>query len=156
MKDENKKKKKKRGRPTIYDPDYHDKKAFKLFSCGYNNALVAVEFGICPRTLDYWIANHESFKEYVLRGRAAENAEDELRLHKLAHGFYKKVQKPFIVKGEVQIVEYLEYFPPSFPSLRFKMVNKQPEKYRDKPQETETEENTKPVAINIKVVKNDD
>lgn len=143
MKDENKHKKLKKGRPTKYDPDYHDRKAFKYFSCGYNNALVAVKFGISPRTLDYWISNHESLREMVLDGRAVENADDELRLHKLAHGFYKEVTEFKVVNGKAVEHTYKKYFPPTFSALRFKMVNKQPDKYRDRPEEPKPEQDNK-------------
>ena len=151
-----KEKKRERGRPTKYDPKIHDAKAFSYFCRGYTNALVAKKFGISPRTLDYWIEAHASFKESVIDGRRVSNSENELKLFKISQGFYKEIEKPFIVKGKVEIVTYKEYFPPNFPALRFLMTNRMPQDYRDKIAEAETEETSKPVAINIKVVKNDD
>ena len=153
---ENEKEKKKVGAKLKYNSDYHDAKAFSYFARGYTNALVAKKFKISPRTLDYWIEQFESLRESVLDGREVSNSRSELKLHKMGHGFYQEVTEPKVVGGELQMVTYPKYFPPSFSALRFEMINKMPHLYRDKIEETEKEEVTKPVAINIKVVKNDD
>lgn len=156
MKEEENKKKITRGAHVKYDPKIHDDKAFTYFSRGYTNALVAEKFKISPRTMDNWIAKYPTFQESVIDGRRVSNSENELKLFKISQGFYKEIEKPFIVKGKVEIVTYKEYFPPNFSALRFLMTNRMPQDYRDKVAETETEETSKPVAINIKVVKNDD
>lgn len=152
MKDE----KRERGRPTKYDKDFHDNKAFDLYVRGFTNALVAKKFGISARTLDYWIQNHETFRDKVEEGREASNSKLEWKLYRMANGYYKTVYKPFVVKGKIEYAEYQEYIQPSYPAIKFLMVNRMPKLYRDKVEETETEETSKPVAINIKVVKNDD
>lgn len=149
MKDE------KRGRPTKYDPKIHDAKAFSYFCRGYTNALVAKKFGISPRTLDYWIEAHESFKESVIDGRKVSNSENELKLFKISQGFYKEVEKPFIVKGKVEIVTYKEYFPPNFSALRFLMTNRMPQDYRDKVEETQEKETETQIEIVVKKANNE-
>lgn len=151
MKDE----KRERGRPTKYDPKIHDAKAFSYFCRGYTNALVAKKFGISPRTLDYWIEAHESFKESVIDGRKVSNSENELKLFKISQGFYKEVEKPFIVKGKVEIVTYKEYFPPNFSALRFLMTNRMPQDYRDKVEETQEKETETQIEIVVKKANNE-
>lgn len=145
----------KRGRPTKYDPKIHDAKAFSYFCRGYTNALVAKKFGISPRTLDYWIEAHESFKESVIDGRKVSNSENELKLFKISQGFYKEVEKPFIVKGKVEIVTYKEYFPPNFSALRFLMTNRMPQDYRDKVEETQEKETETQIEIVVKKANNE-
>lgn len=148
-------KEKKRGRPTKYDPKIHDAKAFSYFCRGYTNALVAKKFGISPRTLDYWIEAHESFRESVIDGRKVSNSENELKLFKISQGFYKEVEKPFIVKGKVEIVTYKEYFPPNFSALRFLMTNRMPQDYRDKVEETQEKETETQIEIVVKKANNE-
>ena len=150
-----KEKKRERGRPTKYDPKIHDAKAFSYFCRGYTNALVAKKFGISPRTLDYWIEAHESFKESVIDGRKVSNSENELKLFKISQGFYKEVEKPFIVKGKVEIVTYKEYFPPNFSALRFLMTNRMPQDYRDKVEETQEKETETQIEIVVKKANNE-
>jgi len=150
-----KEEKRERGRPTKYDPKIHDAKAFSYFCRGYTNALVAKKFGISPRTLDYWIEAHESFKESVIDGRKVSNSENELKLFKISQGFYKEVEKPFIVKGKVEIVTYKEYFPPNFSALRFLMTNRMPQDYRDKVEETQEKETETQIEIVVKKANNE-
>lgn len=150
-----KEEKRERGRPTKYDPKIHDAKAFSYFCRGYTNALVAKKFGISPRTLDYWIEAHESFKESVIDGRKVSNSENELKLFKISQGFYKEVEKPFIVKGKVEIVTYKEYFPPNFSALRFLMTNRMPQDYRDKIEETQEKETETQIEIVVKKANNE-
>lgn len=145
----------KRGRPTKYDPKIHDAKAFSYFCRGYTNALVAKKFGISPRTLDYWIEAHESFRKSVIDGRKVSNSENELKLFKISQGFYKEVEKPFIVKGKVEIVTYKEYFPPNFSALRFLMTNRMPQDYRDKVEETQEKETETQIEIVVKKANNE-
>ena len=150
-----KEEKRERGRPTKYDPKIHDAKAFSYFCRGYTNALVAKKFGISPRTLDYWIEAHESFKESVIDGRKVSNSENELKLFRISQGFYKEIEKPFIVKGKVEIVTYKEYFPPNFPALRFLMTNRMPQDYRDKVEETQEKETETQIEIVVKKANNE-
>lgn len=150
-----KEKKRERGRPTKYDPKIHDAKAFSYFCRGYTNALVAKKFGISPRTLDYWIEAHPSFKESVIDGRKVSNSENELKLFKISQGFYKEVEKPFVVKGKVEIVTYKEYFPPNFSALRFLMTNRMPQDYRDKVEETQEKETETQIEIVVKKANNE-
>lgn len=150
MKDE-----KKKGRPTKYDKEFHDLKAFSYFSRGYTNALVAKKFQISPRTLDYWIENNESFKESVLDGREVSNSQSELKLHKMAHGYFQEVIEPKIAGGEVVMVTYKKFIPPSFSALRFEMINKMPQLYRDKVEETEDKEQDTTTEIIVKKANNE-
>ena len=140
MKDENKKEKLKKGRPSKYDPEYHDGKAFKYFSCGYTNSEVAKKFGISPRTLDYWIENQDSFKEMVQDGRERMVGTLETNLFQMAFGYTKRVQEPRTSNGKTEILEYDKYFPKSFSATRFLVTNLLPHKYRDRPEEPKQEQ----------------
>ena len=143
------------GRPSEYEPTYHDPLAFSYFCRGYTNAMVAKKFGISPRTFDLWLNKHQSLKESVMDGREVSNSRSELKLHKMGHGFYQEVTEPKVVGGEVQMVTYKKYFPPSFSALRFEMINKMPHLYRDKVEEKEETPNDTSIEIIVKKSNNE-
>lgn len=139
-----------KGRPSDYDPTYHDPLAFSYFCRGYTNAMVAKKFGIVPRTFDLWLNKHTSLKESVMDGREVSNSRSELKLHKMGHGFYQEVTEPKVAGGDIQMVTYKKYFPPSFSALRFEMINKMPHLYRDKVEEEPKEEQDTQIEIIVK------
>ena len=155
MENENKDKINEVGRPTKYDPSVHDDWAEDLFSRGFTIAHVAFEFGVTSRTIDNWIANNESFREKVQEGKARNVGDIAQSLRNQALGFYKMVKEPKVVGGELVYAEYLKYFPPNGNTAQYYIGTLDPKNWRNKDND-ETEESTKPVAINIKVVKNDD
>lgn len=139
-----------KGRPSKYDPLYHDAQTFSYSARGYTNAHIATKFGIDPRTFDLWLNKHDSLRESALDGRAVSNSKSEYKLHKMAHGYYQDVIEVKVVGNKIKKVKYPKWIAPSFSALRFEMINKMPHLYRDKVEEEPKEEQDTQIEIIVK------
>lgn len=61
--------KKKVGRKSKYDPDYHPERAVELMKAGKHMISVAADFDISKATLFEWIEVHPEFSDSIKRGK---------------------------------------------------------------------------------------
>lgn len=122
----------KRGRPSLYKPEYAAQAA-KLAALGATNAAMADFFDVAPATFDNWLA------EYPELLGAVKTAKDELdsqvvrSLYHRAMGYSHPAVKIFIdKKGAPVEVPYTEHYPPDTVACIFWLKNRQPATWRDR------------------------
>lgn len=125
-------KRKKRGRPSKYHPDYVEQ-ARKLALLGLTNEEMARFFEVGQTTFDRWMADHQDFRGAVKAGKDMADADVVESLYKRACGYSHDAVKIMTVGGAVEQVPYIEHYPPDATSMIFWLKNRQPGKWRDKP-----------------------
>lgn len=81
-----KSKKKGRGRPTAYKPEYNEQ-AYKLSLLGFRDEDLAKFFGVNEDTINRWKKEHKQFSVSVLEGKDIADAEVAKAMHKRALGY---------------------------------------------------------------------
>ena len=127
--------KKKRGRPTVYTPAYHPRKAGELAAMGLTDVQMAVVFDIDESTLNRWKIRYPDFCMSLQEGKDQVDDTIENSLYKRAQGMEitrKKIVEYSDGTRRKEIV--VESVPPSLPAIIFWLKNRQPQVWRDKPE----------------------
>lgn len=122
------------GTPTGYRKEY-DEQAFKLCLLGLVDSELADFFEVTEQTINNWKKEFPSFFESMNRGKKIANAEVAASLYKRATGFERpdavKIFMPTNAKKPVY-AKYTEYYPPDVSAAFRFLLNREPEKWRDK------------------------
>lgn len=129
-----------------YD-DCYLKTLFGLAVHGLSESEICKVLGIPLRTLDAW-KTRPQVKEALREGRYEADAKVVAAMYDKAKGYKAKGVKVFYNSktGEPVIVEHEEYFQPDVVAAKFWLTNRRPDKWRDKPEATETDNK---LVINI-------
>lgn len=160
-------KKRGRGRPTPYKPEFNEQ-AYKLCLLGYTLDDLGKHFGVDGSTICVWQNKYPEFRESIKAGGAVADAEVVQALYKRAIGYSHKAVKIFksdispkeLIEaaiesstggGEIDIAktlesqertfehEYTEHYPPDFQSMRLWLMNRQRARWRDVADQPEPE-----------------
>lgn len=125
-----------RGNPSIYNPDYHPRKAKEFALLGLTNKQIANAFDIEERTFDNWKREHIELLSALKDGKEIADGKVAKSLYLRANGYKHKAVKMFYDKerGEVIKEEYIEHYPPDPTSMIFWLKNRQPDLWRDRHQ----------------------
>lgn len=133
------------GRPTDYDPSYHNKAVYKLALLGLNDKEMATYFEIVEQTLTNWKHKYPEFLGSLTKGKEDADAKVARALYKRALGFkakdviyediYERMEHPdgsvhFIPKTKIKTV-FREEAPNTAAGI-FWLKNRQSGKWRDK------------------------
>lgn len=122
------------GSPTEYRKVY-DEQAYKLCLLGCVDAELADFFEVTEQTINNWKKEFPSFFESMNRGKKIANAEVAASLYKRATGFERpdsvKIFMPANARKPVY-AKYTEYFPPDASAAFRFLLNREPDKWRDK------------------------
>lgn len=118
-----------RGRPSKIDQN-PDLKSIIIELAKTSRTLdeIAKICGVCPKTLDNWLAKDEDFLRSVHNAVAQADMAIELMAYKKAMGLVKKRKEAYFedkdgkVIGDKQVVE--ETVPPSDASIQFWLMNR--------------------------------
>ena len=113
---------------------------------GLTDEQIAQKMGIAPRTYYEWRTKYPQFSQAIKKGKAPVDYEVENTLLKKALGYVMTVKKPIKLKSKKQLknkgtiederIEYAEeeiYIPPDTTAQIFWLKNRRPDKWRDKP-----------------------
>lgn len=144
-----------RGRPTKYKAEYAEQ-ARKLCLLGLTNEELAQYFEVGSTTLDRWISTHADFRGALKAGKRIADAEVAAKLHERAMGYRWTEQQAIKIrvdqyKDEVEIVEIEKEVPPDPTSMIFWLKNRDPERWRDKPDPVDGDAAPTPVNVVFKV-----
>lgn len=140
------------GAPTKYKEIYNEQ-ARKLCLMGYTDRQLADFFEVVESTINKWKLDYPLFSESLKAGKEIADAEITASLFERAKG-YECIDTKFAThEGEItDEKEYTKRYPPCPISIKYWLNNRQPERWREKVEETDTE-NNKPVhKIEIEVV----
>jgi predicted transcriptional regulator len=155
-----KKKKKKRnvtkrlGRPTSFNAVIQER-IVELAKAGATEVEIAKNIGVSDRTIRYWKKLHEEFVPALKEAKDVADQLVEASLFQRAIGYQRPAVKHFLDKKQVYdevtgavslktVViehEYIEHHAPSEVAAIFWLKNRQPDRWRDKPEPAKPEDN---------------
>lgn len=123
--------KKKRGRPSLFKPEYCDQ-VTKLCRLGATDIDLAQFFGVTHTTLNSWKASHPEFLASLRAGKIEADMQVANSLFKRATGYVVEVEK-VIGRGESRKVVKLNVaVEPDTQACMFWLKNRRKDQWRDK------------------------
>lgn len=133
------------GRPSKYDAAVHVPWARSLARLGRTDAEIAEALGVGVRTLYSWKGAHPEFRQALKDAKALADAEVVESLFAKACGkakrTVKKKRQTLDAEGnKVELIEVTEETqPPDTTAIIYWLKNRQPELWRDKPVQDDTD-----------------
>jgi transposase-like protein len=127
--------KKKRGRPSLYNPEIHPKKAGDLALMGKTNPEIAEAIGVNTDTLDQWRKQFPEFSDAIKKNKDQADSVIVASLYERAKGYeYTEISvKEDPEKGAVTTTTTKQVAPDVTAQI-FWLKNRQPKDWRDKQQ----------------------
>lgn len=136
----------KRGRPTKFT-DVVQEKIMVMAKQGATDIEIASAVGVTERTINYWKAKSDDFFQALKHNKDLADQMVEASLFQRALGYRAPAVKHFLdrrrvedeVTGESRIEtvviekEFIEAYPPDTVAAIFWLKNRQPDRWRDKP-----------------------
>jgi len=138
------------GRPSKFREEFVEQGA-KLTRMGATDAQLADFFKVTLSTLYLWKVQHDGFSEALKRGKDEVDAQVEQSLFRRAMGYTHDSEKIFQSFGAVVRAKTQEHYPPDTTAMIFWLKNRQPEKWRDKPDGGADDAPPTPVSVTIEV-----
>lgn len=130
--------KKKNGRPSKFDKvDIEQIK--KLYLAGWTDKQIADFFNTTEQTVNNWKITQPKFLESIKGWKREADEKVERSLYERAMGYEHKSEEIFCFQGEVIRVPTVKKYAPSEVACIFWLKNRQPEKWRDKQDEKDTD-----------------
>lgn len=140
------------GRPTNYDPNYHNDKVYKLCLLGATDKEISEILDIAESTLNLWKEKHPEFMESLKKGKEDADANVADRLYQRAMGYEHDDVHIANYQGQTIITDIRKYYPPDPTAAIFWLKNRQPSKWRDKVEHDHTSKGEKINNIQIEIV----
>jgi DNA-binding XRE family transcriptional regulator len=125
--------KREQGRPTEYKPEY-DELAYNYCLLGAIDDELASFFDVSKQTINAWKKKHPSFFDSIKKGKTQADAKVARSLFERACGYSHPEDKIFNDNGEPLIVHTIKHYPPDTGAGFIWLKNRQPDKWRDKPE----------------------
>lgn len=122
---------------------------------GATNIQIADAIGVTSRTIDYWLAKDHDLFRAIKDNKNVADMMVEASLFQRAIGYQRRASRQYLEKklvhdeetGEAELKtvmidhEYIEHLPPDTVAGIFWLKNRQPERWREKPQEPDPKDN---------------
>ena len=141
---------KKRGRPSSFRPEFEEQ-ARKLAMLGLTDVEMAKFFGVAERTFHDWKKAHPEFLQALNEGKEIADADVAMSLYRRATGYSHEDAHVSMYQGEVTITPLTKHYPPDPTAMIFWLKNRQPSKWRDKPNPEDDDTTPPPVKVEISV-----
>ncbi len=127
------------GQPTKYKPEYCDL-AHNYCLLGATDKELGVFFEVTETTINNWKNDFPEFFESIKSGKEDADALVAKSLFQRAIGYSHKETKIATFEGKItDSKEYDKHYPPEVKAGQFWLKNRQPKKWREKPDPTEQE-----------------
>lgn len=140
---------KKTGRPTDFRDKYIEQ-AYKLALLGATDADLADFFEVDKRTINNWKHDYPDFFHSLKRGKQEADANVAKSLYNRALGYDIEEEKVFNDNGNPLIVKTKKHYPADPTSIIYWLKNRQPKKWRDRPDSGEEE--VRDISVNVNIV----
>lgn len=133
------------GRPSKYDVDIHPAWAWSLAKDGLTEKEIASKMDIALSTFSEWKGKYSEFSDAVKMGKEPADSKVEQSLFKRANGYTIRERKTIVEmdkNGEqkpVRIETIEKHVPPDTGAACMWLKNRLPDKWRDKPESTATD-----------------
>lgn len=140
-------------RPSSYKPEYAEQ-AYRLCLLGATDAEIAEFFGVSEQTVNNWKKAHPAFLESLKEGKRIADGRVAESLFRRALGYSHPEDKIFNQGPEKEplIVPTTKHYPPDTTAAIFWLKNRQPQKWRDKPEGEQGDDEPAPTKIEVAVV----
>ena len=146
------------GRPTVFS-EVVKTKILELAEAGHTEDEIANFIGVHPNTLLLWKRKHADLMWALKSAKAFADELVEASLFRRACGYSHQAVKHFLDK-QIQVdedgnkvmktvileKEYTEHYPPSEVAAIFWLKNRQPERWRDKPDQSSNDDSKSEVV----------
>ena len=122
------------GRKSDYKKEYIEW-VEKLAKLGATDVQLAEAFEVSEQTINNWKKEHEEFNLALKKGKLLADANVAESLYHRALGYSHPAVKIMTAGGAIEQVPYTEHYPPDTAAAIFWLKNRQPKKWRDKPEE---------------------
>ncbi|MBM3649526.1 MAG: hypothetical protein FJX11_17240 [Alphaproteobacteria bacterium] len=122
------------GRPTRFVPGMVEQ-AHNYCLLGATNDELALFFGVCPATIDNWIARRAEFGEAVKSGRVVADARVARGLFDRAVGYDRHVERQVVLDGAVKALTSTVHYPPNVQACIFWLRNRRRRTWSEAPSE---------------------
>jgi hypothetical protein len=124
---------KKGGRPPGYLGEVHDRMAEDLRMAGCSVEQIATAMGMGSIQVLYrWLEEKPTFCEAWFRGGDYADAQVARKVFQRACGYKHEAVKILSVAGEVQVVPYVEHYPPDTAAAVFWLTNRKPKAWKQR------------------------
>lgn len=126
-------KKKKAGRKSLYNPEFHPKKAGELALMGKTNPEIAQALGVTAETLNQWRKQFPEFSDAIKGNKDQADGKVVASLYQRACGYEyeEKSEKVDPEKGTI-VTTTIKQVAPDVTAQIFWLKNRQPKDWRDK------------------------
>ena len=128
------KEKSKRGRPSAYEAEYHNKVAHAMARAGLSEDVIASEMGISRTTMFDWKKKYPDFLDAITAGKELADSIVEASLYQRATGYNYRAVKIFMPANAAEPVyaPYIEHVPPDVGAAKHWLSNRDPDRWKDK------------------------
>lgn len=120
------------GRKSAYQKEFA-RIAYQHTLIGATDKDLAAAFDVSEQTINTWKKEHPEFLESLKKGKFHADARVGEKLFQRAIGYEHTATKFFTHEGAILSREYTEHYPPDTTAAIFWLKNRQPERWRDKP-----------------------
>lgn len=121
------------GRPSKYKAEYAEQAA-KLCKLGATDADLADFFEVNVSTIKLWKVKHEEFSAALNMPKEIADDRVEKSLYQRALGYEHDEVDIRVIEGQVVMTPIRKHYPPDPTSMIFWLKNRRPDKWRDKPE----------------------
>lgn len=133
------------GRPSLFDPALCDQ-AHNYCLLGATNDELSEFFGVSPRTVDRWIAEHADFGDAVKRGRVVADSRVARGLYDRAVGYDRTIERAVVLGGELKPVTSTIHYPPNVQACIFWLRNRRRRIWHDAPNDPTADDGIDDIA----------
>lgn len=139
------------GRPSMFKEEYV-RIAENMALLGATDKQLAAAFDVSEVTINNWKKEHEEFYLALKRGKYIADSEVARSLYQRALGYEHDADDIKVVEGAIVITPTIKRYPPDATSAIFWLKNRQPELWRDKPTEDDSDKQTVIQKVQIEVI----
>lgn len=140
------------GRPSKYE-DIDLKQVEFLAKEGFTDQKMADFFGVDRANWYRWKNKYPKFRDALKKWKDKSDENVERSLFERANGYDVREDKIFMHEGHPIVVPTIKHYPPDPTSMIFWLKNRQPEKWREKP-ENNQEDQKDPIKLDITIREN--
>lgn len=137
-------------RPPKYRAEFAEQ-AEKLCKLGLTDKELAEFFKVCEATINTWKHVHKPFLAALKKGKLIADGNVAEKLYQRATGYEHAEDDIRAVNGEIVMTPTTRRYPPDTAAAIFWLKNRQPQKWREKPDGQGDDDAPTPVKVEVMV-----
>ena len=137
--------------PPKFRPEFVAQAA-KLAAAGWTMAEMAAFWDVSRDAVQKWMVNKPDFAKAIKENRALPDSRVEESLFHRAIGYSHEAEEIKVINDAVVRVPTIKHYPPDPVACIFWLKNRQPDRWRDKPEGTDEGGDAMPVKVELVVM----